>query len=135
MFTRATDILDGLANGFGIPILQHLALRGYGPALLWLAGELSCHPSPADRDRPCDSGSPIALRYRAHRLGELNAAQNLAMTYFARNDLARYRHWLRIAALGGDEDAMRELKRFALRQPYRFARRLRRLRPVDRSGF
>lgn len=135
LFTRATDILDGRANGFGLPILRHLALSGFGPGMLWLAIVLSKDCVPGELGRLSDPSSPLGLMRRAFRLGEPNAAQNLAMTYFHLGDMAGYRRWLHRAASGGDTEAMQELKSFELRKPYPPARRLRRLRPYNRNGY
>lgn len=72
--------------------------------------------------------------YRAFQQGEVNAAQNLALTLFYAGDLAGYRRWLRRAARDGDEDAVKELSRFEVRQPYPLARRISRVRPFRRDG-
>jgi len=134
LFQRAQRILEGQANGFGEPILWHLALRGYGPAMLDLAGRYTQTGSSSELGRLQDRNSPIGQTYRAYRNGEPNAAQNMAMSRFNVGDLAGYRRWLHRAARTGDLDVQRELSCFAVRQPHRLARKLRRLRPYRRDG-
>ena len=70
--------------------------------------------------------------YRAFRQGELNAAQNMAMSLFYAGDLSGYRLWMHRAARTGDTNAAFELGLFEVRQPYPLARRLRRVRPYRR---
>jgi hypothetical protein len=134
LFARADAILEGRENGLGVPILWHLALRKYGPAMLSLASRATATGVYSELGRMSNAYSPLGLMHRAYRLGELNAAQNLAMTYFYVGNLAMYRHWMRKAASAGDTDAAQELGRFETRQPYNLAKRLRRLRPVRRDG-
>ena len=134
LFNRADAILDGRACGFGEPILRHLALRKYGPAMLSLACRETASGDLADLGRVSDAHSPAGLMYRAYRQGEISAAQNFALTLFYAGDLAGYRRWLRRAARGGDADAARELRRFEVRQPYPLARHTDRLRPFHRDG-
>jgi hypothetical protein len=134
LFARAEAILEGRANGFGEPILRHLAHRKYGPAMLTLACRETASGARADLGRASDPHSPAGLMYRAYRLGEINAAQNFALTLFYIGDLAGYRHWMRKAAQGGDTDAAAELRRFEVRQPYPLAGRLGRVRPFRRDG-
>lgn len=133
-FSRAEAILDGRAVGFGIPILRSLAHRQYGPAMLSLAARQTEHGSRGDLGLPTQTNSPFNLMYRAFRQGELNAAQNLALSLFYVGDLAGYRYWLRRAAQGGDDDAARELSRFEVRQPWPLASKLGRKRPFRRNG-
>jgi TPR repeat protein len=134
LFDRAVDILEGRANGFGLPILHHLALRGHSSAMLWLAGAWTQDAERSKFGRFSDPCSAIGLMRRALRLGDSNGAQNLAMTYyFNTGNLAMYRHWLAKAATRGDEDAARELSRFELRLPHLAARRVGRLRPLRRD--
>ncbi|WP_337847251.1 hypothetical protein [Sphingomonas sp.] len=127
-------ILERRANGYGEPILRHLALRGYGPALLDLANRYTQTGSLKELGRLQNRNSPIAQTYRAYRNGELNAAQNMAMSLYNVGDLHGYRRWLYRAARMGDLDARRELSHFGVRQPHGLARRLRRLRPLRRDG-
>lgn len=134
LFNRAEAILDGKANGLGMPILRTLAHKRYGPAMLSLAARETETGKRADLGRFNDTASPAGLMYRAFRRGEVNAAQNLALTLFYAGGLAGYRRWLRRAARGDDEDAARELNRFEIRQPYPLARRVNRIRPFRRDG-
>lgn len=134
LFSRAEAILGGKSNGLGMPILRTLAHQRYGPAMLSLAARKTETGKRADLGRFSDATSPAGLMYRAFRQGEVNAAQNLALTLFYAGDLAGYRRWLRRAARGGDEDAARELSRFEVRQPYPLARQINRIRPFRRDG-
>lgn len=134
LFDRAEAILEGRANGFGMPILRSLAHRLYTPAMLSLAARMTERGTRAELGRPSHPNSPIGLMYRAFRKGEMNAAQNLALTLFYVGDLAGYRHWLRRAAQGGDDGAANELSRFEVRQPWPLARKISRKRPFRRDG-
>ena len=133
LFLRADAILDRRANGHALPILRHLAQRRYLPAMLELARWATQTGDPPAVGGMSDPRSPAALMRRAHLLGDITAAQNLALTLFHAGDLAGYRHWLRKASRAGDPDAGAELCRFELRQPYPLARRIRRQRPYRRS--
>ncbi|HEY6814724.1 MAG TPA: hypothetical protein VI168_04210 [Croceibacterium sp.] len=131
-FVRAEAILEGRCNGLGEPILWHLALRRYGPAMLSLACRATQTGSRTALGRVRDAFSPAGMMYRAFRQGELNAAQNMALSLFYLGDLSGYRRWMHRAARSGDTDAAFELKLFEVRQPYPLARQLRRLRPYRR---
>ncbi|WP_086606824.1 hypothetical protein [Erythrobacter donghaensis] len=133
LFLRADAIMERRANGFAMPVLEHLALRGYAQAMLELARWDTRSGDPRAIGRICDTRSPAALMRLAHRLGDITAAQNLAMTLFHAGDLAGYRHWLRRAARAGDAEAGAELRRFEVRQPFSLARRIGRIRPLRRS--
>ena len=134
LFLRAEAILEGRRNGLAEPILRHLALRRYGPAMLSLACRETSSGYRSELGRVSNARSPAGLMYRAYRQDEVIAAQNFALTLFYAGDLAGYRHWMRKAARGGDTDATRELSRFEVRQPYPLAKRIRRLRPFRRGG-
>ncbi len=133
LFTRADAIMERRANGFAIPVYEHLALRRYAPAMLELARWDTRSGDPRAIGRLSDTRSPAALMRRAHRLGDVTAAQNLALTLFHAGDLAGYRHWLRKAARAGDAEALTELRRFEARLPWPLARRIGRIRPLRRS--
>ena len=133
LFARAEAIIERRANGFAAPILEHLALRRYAPAMLELARRVTASGDPAAIGRISDPCSPAALMSLAHRIGNATAAQNMAMTLFHAGDLAGYRRWLRKASRAGDTDAGAELRRFELRQPYPLARRVGRMRPLRRA--
>lgn len=134
LFDRAEAILEGHRNGLGMPILRHLAIRHYGPALLSLADRATRTGSRSEVGRICHAYSAAGMMYRAHRMGEINAAQNLAMTLFNIGDMQGYRRWMHRAARAGDANAAHELKRFEVRMPHALARKLRRLRPYRRDG-
>lgn len=120
LFNRAMLILDRRANGFGEPILWHLALRRYGWGMTEFARRLG---SPG---KIADGWSADGLNYRAWRAGNDTAAWNMAMTCFNRRDLVGYRRWLRRAAKTGNHDATESLPHFETRLPHGVARDIRR---------
>jgi hypothetical protein len=134
LFERAEAVLDGNAVGFGEPVLWHLALRKFGPALLVLADRYTQSGSRTELGKTSDPFSPAGMTYRAWRQGEPNAAQNMAMSLFNVGDMAGYRRWMHKAVQAGDTNALEDLRRFETRQPHNLARRLRRLRPHRRDG-
>lgn len=127
LYDRASSILEGGGNGFGEPILWHLALRRHTDAMLSLAGRLD------PWGKPADPFSQRGLERRAFRLGNERAGQHLAMTHFNRGDLAGYRRWLSWAARAGDEEAAIELRRFETRLPHAAAGDIGRQRPYRKS--
>jgi hypothetical protein len=133
LYVRACAILDGLANGFGEPILWHLALRCYTPAMVMLANRLSGAETRAGLGRPGDGFSAAGMYYRAWRSGDHLGALNLAITCFNMGDLQGYRHWLRRAGRGGDAEAAAEARRFETRLPHGMARLAGRGRPYRRT--
>jgi hypothetical protein len=132
LYERALLIQDGKANGLWLPIIRHLALRQYPCAMVDLANWQSDNRTWASMGLATDAFSALGLYRRAYRAGNANAAQNMAMEHFNRNDLTGYRIWLRRAARGGDKDCDAELRCFETRQPYCAATRIRRLRPLRR---
>jgi hypothetical protein len=134
LFERAEAIMQRRANGFYLPILQHLARRSHGEGMLILA-QFNADNDCFGPGVPAQVGSAAWLYRRLwHRGGEVAAlaAQNLAMIRFDVGDLQGYRHWLRRAALSGDVDAGHELRRFETRQPSVAARAIGRGRPWRR---
>lgn len=127
LYDRASNILDGSGNGFGEPILWHLAFQQHTEAMLSLAGRID------PRGKPADPFSQRGLERRAFRLGNERAGQHLAMTHFNRGDLAGYRYWLSWAARAGDEEAAIELRRFETRLPHAAAGDIGRRRPYRKS--
>jgi len=127
LYDRASRILEGRGNGFGEPILWHLALRRHTEAMLWLASVID------PRGGPADSFSQAGLERRAFRLGNARAGQHAAMTCFNRGDLAGYRRWLGRAARAGDPEAGVELRRFKTRLPHEAAGDIGRKRPYRAS--
>ena len=134
LFDRAVRVLDRQANGFGLPILWHLSLRGYAPAMIYLASTMTPNCAPSEFGRLADAFSAAGLLRRAFLKGEWNGAQNLAMQYFYMQDFAAYRRWLYRGARSGDLDAAQEIRAFDIRKPYPIAKRIRRLRPFNRAG-
>jgi len=112
-----------------VPIMRHLALRKYAPAMVVLAAWLSDSGLRSDLGSPATGHCAAGLYHRAWRSGEANAAQHMAMSCFNLNDLAGYRLWLRRAAKLGETNCAIELRHFRLRQPTAAARKIRRLRP------
>lgn len=123
LYALAWDRLEGRQRGYGMPILWHLALRRYEPAMMALSQRIEVEGPMSD------AFSSAGLAYRAYRLGSPVAAQNLAMECFNRRDLGGYRRWLGRAARLGDLDAAREHRRFETRLPHGDAAKIRRKRP------
>lgn len=135
LFERARAIMDRRANGYYMPILNHLVRRGHAHAMLELAGLFSRDNDPADLGTMSRVGTPAWLYRRVWQQGgdyAPLAAQNLAMSYFNIGDLHGYRLWLRRAQMLGDNDAGLELDRFETRLPHAAARAIGRGRPWRR---
>jgi TPR repeat protein len=133
LYARAWAIKDRKANGFWLPILQHLALHGHQDAMVTLADWYAGDSSLGSCGTFMDGYSAAGLYRRAWKLGDGYAARNLAIDHFNRNDLIGYRHWLRKAANSGDPDSALELRHFETRLWHGDARRIRRLRPRRRA--
>lgn len=127
LYIRAHLIINRRANGYFMPILEHLALRHHLDAMVDLANFTDF------LGKFWDYGSANNRLYRAARRGSSAAAQNLAMNAFNSCDLNRYRYWLRRAARLGDDDAAIELRKFETRLPHLSASQIRRQRPYRRS--
>ncbi|WP_419807578.1 hypothetical protein [Sphingomonas sp.] len=125
---RASRIRAGKARGVWMLIAQHLALRGETEAMVALADHYA-QPFATKLGYFADPFSAFGLYRRAYRQGNGNAAYNLAMSFFARRDMARYHFWLRRAARAGETDAALPFRRFELRRPHAGARRIGRIRP------
>lgn len=102
--------------------------------MLWIAGRATRSGVRSELGTPAKWFSPANLMYRAYRLGEANAAQNLAMTYFNIGDMQRYRNWMKRSARAAETNAAVEAARFETRLPHVLARRMGRLRPYRRDG-
>lgn len=113
----ASALINGLSPGNGMGLLWHLALRRYPAAMTELARRIG-----EDGLSAANPYSSAGLCYRALRQGDPTAAHNMAMTCFNRRDLQGYRHWLRLAAKAGDEEAGEQLRRFEKRLPHGAAR-------------
>lgn len=113
--------INGLSPGDGMGLLRHLALRRYPSSMTELARRIG-----EDGLSAADPYSSAGLCYRALRQGDTTAAHNMAMTCFNRRDLQGYRHWLRLAAKAGDEEAGQQLRRFETRLPHGVAREINR---------
>lgn len=127
LYLQALNIRERRAPGLWLPRIWTLALRGHADAMIELAGWLS-----GDADAPgalADGFSAAGLYRRAYRKGNARAAYNLAMSFFNRNDLQRYRYWLRKAARAGDHAAALQAARFETRLPHAAAAKIRRRRP------
>jgi hypothetical protein len=66
-------------------------------------------------------------------MGNVLGAQHLAVDHFNRGDLGGYRKWLQRAALRGDADAARKLRRFEIRLPHGNAAKNGRKRPARKD--
>lgn len=132
LYLRALRIRHERHAGLWMPIMWHMALRGHACAMVDLADWFSGGDSVKEIGKTSDAFSAGGLYYRAYRKGETRAASNMAISCFNRGDMAGYRRWLRRAAKAGDADAARELKCFETRHWHSAARKLRRLRPVQK---
>lgn len=133
---KALQVREGSRRGLWIPIIQHLALRGHAEAMIELANWYSETNPLHGLGTAADSHSAVGLYRRAYRKGDPRAAHNMAMTCFNLGDLRGYRHWLRQAAVTGDDDAAKQLRHFETRLWHGAARKIRRLRPIQkRDGF
>lgn len=136
LYLRALSIRHERGVGLWMPIMWHLALRGHTGAMIELADWFSGGDSAKEVGKTFDAYSAAGLYYRAYRKGDPRAASNMALSCFNRGDMAGYRHWLRHAAKAGDPQSLRELRAFESRLWHSAARKLRRLRPVQkRDGF
>ena len=127
LYHRALLIQDEQAPGFWVPAMQHLAWRGDPEAMVAIA-DWYCQPFATELGRVADPFGAYGRYRRAWRKGSALAAYNLAVSFFARRDLANYRRWLRRAARAGDASAGFPFRRFELRRPHANARRIGRLR-------
>ncbi len=136
LYLRALSIRHERGVGLWMPIMWHLALRGHAGAMIELADWFSGGDSAKEIGKAFDAFSAAGLYYRAYRKGDARAARNMAVSCFNRGDMAGYRRWLRYAAKAGDPQSLRELRAFESRLWHSAARKLRRLRPVQkRDGF
>jgi hypothetical protein len=130
LYQQALRIREGTARGLWLPKIWTLALRGDPDAMVdladWFAGDAHHLGSVAD------GFSAAGLYRRAYCNGNARGAHNLAMTYFNRNDLQRYRHWLRKAGRAGDEPSRCQATRFETRLPHEAAGKIRRRRPEQK---
>lgn len=125
---RASEILDGRANGHAIPSLKALSLRGHEPSRNLLSAVLLGGIGGK-------RGRALGLRLLRQMAAkdEPLARYNLAIEHLNRGDIKSYRYWL--ARVGPDDpDAAAELKRFEIRFEHEPMRRWRRLRPKRRNG-
>jgi hypothetical protein len=126
LYERADAILDGRANGLGLPILEALNIRRHLGARNYLATILSdpFKATAVGRSR----GKRLTLTNM--RTGGAGAMYNLAIQYRNEGDLRLYRYWLARAA-GRDHDPYhtRELRFFETRFPHEVMRRFGRIRP------
>lgn len=113
LFERAIAILDGRANGHGLPIIRKLAARRFPPAITVLGDHVS-------EDRA------LKLLRTMVRSNEAASVYNLAITYRNRGDMLGYRSTLALAARL-DDDAAAELRSFRTRFPEKVMGRFGRL--------
>ncbi|TZG27600.1 hypothetical protein [Sphingomonas montanisoli] len=135
LYLRALKIREDRRGGLWLPIMWHLALRRHADAMIELADWLS-HDNRLDAFGRCaDAFSAAGLYRRAFRAGDARAAQHLAMSCFNRNDMAGYRHWLKLGAKAGDPEAVTELSYFETRLPHGAARAIGRARPRQKRDW
>lgn len=136
LYMRGLEIRDKRSVGLWLPIMWHLALKGHLGAMIELASWFGDDNSLRSCGSAADAFSASGLYRRAYRKGDARAAQHMAMGCFNRNDLAGYRHWLRLGAKAGDEEAAEQLRYFESRLWHAAARKIRRGRPEQkRDGF
>jgi hypothetical protein len=135
LYTKALAIRYKRHVGLWLPITWKLALRGHTGAMLDLAGWLSDDNSAEAFGKPADSFCAAGLYRRAYRKGDAlaaYAAYNAAMSFFNRNNMTGYRHWLARAAQAGDAAAGAQLRYFETRLWHTAARKIGRLRPQQK---
>ena len=132
LYLKALAIRYGRRCGLWMPIMWHLALRGYTDAMIDLADWFSTGDSARAFGTPADAYSAAGFYLRAYRKGDARAAYNAAISCFNRNDMAGYRQWLHRAAKAGHADAGRELRCFETRKWHSAARKVGRLRPKQK---
>ncbi len=120
---KITRWLNESSPGNERSLIRHLALRRDPDAVTEL-DRLSSDKRPGSI-----ALSAAAMVRRVALKGHGPAAYNLAMQRFNDRDLPGYRGWLRHAAKAGDEDAIRQLRRFETRLPHGAARDIGRGRP------
>jgi hypothetical protein len=136
LYLKAISIRHERAVDLWMPIMRHLALRGHADAMIELADWFCGDDAAKDVGKPSDAFSAASLYYRAYRKRNARAARNMAISCFNRSDMAGYRRWLRRAARAGDTESARDLSYFETRLWHGAARRIGRLRPVQkRDGF
>jgi len=109
LYLRALEIREKRAGGLWVPIMRHLALRRHTGAMIDLASWLSDDNTAESFGKPADAHSPAGLYRRAYRMGDLRAAQHVAMSHFNRDRMAGYRHWLGLGAKAGNAEAAHDL--------------------------
>lgn len=135
LFLRALNIQHGRAHGFWVPIMRRLMLRGHEDAMIAVAHWYTERDEPGDLGGTGEPYTAANLYYRVWRRGgreAARAAHSLAMSYFNRGDMLRYRHWLRRGARLGDVSCLLYTKHFETRLPYQAARKIGRHRPEAR---
>ena len=132
LYLKALAVRYEQGRGLWLPIMCRLALRGHTGAMIELADWLSKDDSAKRFGKVAHTFSAAGLYYRACRKGDARAAHNAAMSCFNRNDMIGYRQWLGRAAKAGDADARRELRHFETRLWHSSARRVGRLRPLNK---
>ena len=135
LYLHALNIQDGRAHGFWVPIMRRLMLRRHEGAMIALGHRYTEANAPGDLDAMGDPYTAANLYYRVWRRGRpeaASAAHSLAMSYFNRGDMLRYRHWLRRGARLGDYTCGIYVRHFETRLPHAAARRVGRHRPEAR---
>jgi hypothetical protein len=130
LYLKALGIRYEHRIGLWMPVMWHLALRRHEGAMIELADWFSRDGGVISLGSPWHGFSAAGLYRRAYKAGDARAAHNLAVSYFNQNDLARYRYWLRRAALAGDAGASNAVGRFETRLWHGAARKIRRIRPM-----
>ena len=132
LYARAIDIQERRANGLWVPIMRHLMLRGHDSAMIALGHWYTNANDPDDLYGVGEPYTAANLYYRVWRRGGAEAARaahSLAISYFNRGNMLRFRLWLRRGARLGDYSCQMYLKHFEARLPHAVAREIGRHRP------
>ena len=132
LYERAINIKDRLDHGLWLPILRHLMLRGHENAMVALGHWYTEGNDRRDLDGTGEPYTAANLYYRVWRKGgdsAAHAAHSLAISYFNRGDMLRFRQWARRGARLGDYSCKFYVKNFETRLPHANARDVRRQRP------
>lgn len=132
LFLRAINIQQEKAHGFWVPIMRHLMIRGHEDAMIALGHWYTEGNGARDLDGIGEPYTAANLYYRVWRSGGdagARATHSLALSYFNRGDMLRFRLWARRGARLGDCSCGIYTKFFETRLPHATARKVRRQRP------
>ena len=132
LFMRALKIQHDHGHGLWLPIMRRLMLRGHQDAMILLGHWYTEGNGAHDLDGFGEPYTAANLYYRVWRKGGdtgARAAHSLALSYFNRGDMLRFRLWARRGARLGDYSCGVYTRHFENRLPHATARKVRRHRP------